>query len=77
MERVNVFLRTPLYSVGGGGAHLPSGVLLLEGMLMERDGAGIRIEADRFLDARGRELLEETLTLVLPWEKIDHVLIID
>ncbi len=76
MDRVSVYLRTPLFSYGGTGAHLPAGVLIIEGLLADRDASSVRIDAERLLDERGRVLLEETFTVVIPWAKIDHILVI-
>jgi hypothetical protein len=76
MESVSIYLRTPLHSYGGTSAHLPAGVLVVEGQLVDRDASSIRVDADRLLDDRGRTLLDETVTLVLPWAKIDHMLVI-
>lgn len=75
-ERVTTYLRTPLYSVGGTEAQLPAGILILEGILVDRDPSSIRMDVERMLDERGRELLDETVTLVIPWAKVDHVLVI-
>lgn len=75
MERVSVFLRTPLFSFGGDEAPLPAGVMVLEGQLAAQEPGALRIEADRLSDQRGRELSDEAVSLWIPWEKIDHVLI--
>ncbi len=75
MERVSIYLRTALSSYGGAD-HLPDGVMILEGHLAERDAATLRVETDRLRDDRGRTLLEETITLIVPWEKVDHLLVI-
>lgn len=76
MDRVMVFLRTSLYSYGGRDAHIPPGVMVVEGSLVHENQGSIRVDADRFLDERGRELLDEAMTMTIPWGKIDHVLIV-
>lgn len=76
MDSVSIYLRTPLHSYGGAEAHLPAGVLVVEGQLVDRNDSSIRIDAHRLLDDRGRVLLDETVTLVLPWAKVDHMLVI-
>lgn len=76
MERVTTYLRTPLFSFGGSD-HLPDGVMIIEGELVDRDVSAARIDADRLLDERGRELLDEAISLIVPWEKIDHMLVIE
>ena len=75
MDRVTIYLRTVLFSYGGTD-HLPAGVMIIDGHLAERDAASVRVEADTLRDERGRTLLDETLTLIVPWEKIDHMLVI-
>lgn len=75
MERVSVYLRTPLFSYGASD-HLPDGVAIVEGRLAERDASSARIDADCLKDERGRELLDEAITLIIPWAKIDHMLVI-
>ncbi len=74
MERVTVFLRTSLFSFGGPEAHLPVGVMVVEGNLVDRVAGGIVLETDRLLDERGRELSAAGLKIQLPWSKIDHIL---
>jgi hypothetical protein len=76
MDRVTVYLRTPLSSSGGSSAHLPAGISAIEGTLVERDTSSARVDAERLLDDRGRELLDESVTLVIPWAKIDHMVVL-
>ena len=73
MDRVTVFLRTSLFSFGGPNAHLPAGVMVIECTIAERLSGGLIIETDRMLDERGRELSDISLTLQLPWAKVDHI----
>lgn len=75
MERVTVYLRTALFSYGHSEAHVPHGVMVVEGRLVERLSGGLRIETDLLLDARGRELSDVELSIELPWGKIDHVVV--
>lgn len=75
MERVTVFLRTELFSFGHADSHIPNGVMVIEARLVERLSGGVRLETDLLLDARGRELSDEVLTLELPWAKVDHLLV--
>lgn len=75
MDRVSLYLRTPLFSYGGSD-HLPDGVYIVEGQMAAAEDAYVRIDADRLLDERGRELTDEVTTLMIPWAKIDHVLVI-
>ncbi|TNE85779.1 MAG: hypothetical protein EP330_24390 [Deltaproteobacteria bacterium] len=75
MESVMVFLRTELFSYGHADAHVPNGVMVIEGRVVERLSGGLRLETDLLLDLRGRELSDEELTLELPWAKIDHIVV--
>lgn len=75
MERATVFLRTELFSFGHDDAHVPNGVMVIEGRVIERISGGIRFETDLLLDGRGREMTDDVLTLELPWSKVDHILV--
>ncbi|MFT4624177.1 MAG: hypothetical protein ACI8PZ_002836 [Myxococcota bacterium] len=74
MKRVVVFLRTSLFSFGGADAHVPPGVMVVEGNIVDRVAGGVVLDTDRFLDERGRELSAAGLKVQLPWAKIDHIL---
>ena len=74
MQRVTVFLRTSLFSFGGPDAHLPAGVMVVEGLLVDRVAGGVVLDTDRFLDDRGRELSAAGMKIQLPWAKVDHIL---
>ena len=74
MESVTVFLRTALFSFGGADSHVPVGVMILDGRIVDRPAGALTIEVDRCRDERGREISEQSLTLQLPWAKIDHIL---
>lgn len=75
MDRVSIFLRSPLFSFGGDDAPLPAGVMVVEGMMVAQEPGAIRIDAERLADQRGRQLTDESISLWVPWEKIDHVLV--
>ena len=75
MSRVTVFLRTNLFSYSGPEKHVPSGVMVIDGRVIEQSATGITLETDRLLDDRGRVLSEASLKLVLPHTKIDHLLL--
>jgi len=74
MESVTVFLRTALFSLGGADSHLPAGVMVIDGKIVDRPAGALTVETSRLLDGRGRELGDQALTLQLPWAKIDHIL---
>jgi hypothetical protein len=73
MEKVTVFLRTALFSFGGDDAHVPTGVMVLVGEVVDRPSGGITIKTERLLGERGRLLSEAKHTLCLPWAKVDHI----
>lgn len=75
MDRVTVFLRTSLFSFGGADAHVPAGVMVVVGQIVDRPASGLVLETHEFLDERGRRLSEESITIQLPWAKIDHVIV--
>ena len=74
MDQVTVFLRTSLFSYGGPDAHVPHGVMVIDGEILDRPSGGIRLRATRLMDDRGRRLSEAETILQLPWAKIDHIL---
>ena len=74
MEKTTVYLRTSLFSLGGPRAHVPAGVMIIEGKSTYADG-GLTIEVDSLLDERGRELSNAPITLRLTMEKVDHMVV--
>lgn len=74
MTHTTVYLRTSLFSLGGPRAHVPAGVMIIEGNSEYADG-GLTIEVDRLLDERGRELSNAPITLRLPMAKVDHLVV--
>ena len=75
MDRVTVFLRTSLFSFGGHDAHVPAGVMVVVGRLIDKPNTCVILETHAFLDERGRKVSEEGMTIHLPWAKIDHILV--
>lgn len=75
MRRVTIYLRTSLFSVGGPKAHVPAGVVVVEGELVDEAGGGVTVRCERLLDERGRVLDESRLVLRLPWAKVDHLVV--
>ncbi len=75
MDRVTVYLRTTLFSLGGPRAHVPAGVMVVEGTSPGSEGGAITVHTERMLDERGRELSDAELVLRLPWAKVDHVVV--
>ena len=56
MSQVTVFLRTSLFSYSGPKKHLPSGVMVIDGHVIEQNNSGITVETSRMMDDRGRVL---------------------
>lgn len=77
MSQVTVFLRTSLFSYSGPKKHLPSGVMVIDGHVIEQNNSGVTIETARMMDDRGRVLSEDSLKLMLPQSKIDHILVVE
>lgn len=75
MDNVTVFLRTSLFTFGGGDAHVPSGVMAVVGRVLDTPGGGVTLRARSFVDERGRPLGEQEITLHIPWSKIDHLVV--
>ena len=75
-ERVMVFLRTSLFSVAGPTAHVPHGVTVVVGTVIDRPAGSVRVAAERLVDERGRVTSEAPLVLELPWDKIDHIAVV-
>ena len=75
MERVNIYLRTSLFTYGGNGGHLPSGVMVIEGHILDRPSGAVSVRTATMRDARGRPISEAEINLQIPWAKIDHMVI--
>ena len=75
MDRVTIYLRTSLFSLGGPRAHVPAGVMVVEGASPGSEGGALTVHTERLLDDRGRELSDAELVLRLPWAKVDHVVV--
>lgn len=74
MDRVTLFLRTSLFTLGGDDGHIPSAVMILEGHLQDKAGGAITVKVSAMRDTKGKTLSESATTLQLPWSKIDHIL---
>lgn len=71
--RVRVFLRSPLFTFAG---HVPRNASVVEGLVTEAQELGYTVAVESFADDRGRPLEGAAVKLVLPREKIDHVLVL-
>jgi hypothetical protein len=77
MDRLTLFLRTSLFSLGGSDPHVPPGVMVVKGRSSDRGAGGVTLSVEEGLDEKGRALPTKPITLVIPWSKIDHVLVHD
>jgi hypothetical protein len=73
MQNVTVFLRAPLFTLPHGAGHVPAGTTILEAEVVDKVSGGLTLATKRLLGERGDVLAESTLTLIVPWAKIDHV----
>ena len=76
MNRVQVFLRAPLFSTRDNG-HLPRRAMILDGDVKETGNGGITISVTGFRSEQGEELAGEAKTLFIPNSKVDHIWMLD
>ena len=74
MARVTLFLRTALFSTASDSAHLPAGVAIIDGEIIDRPAGALTVKTEAYRDSRDRDLIGSSNTLTIPWSKIDHVL---
>lgn len=73
MDKVTVFLRTALFTLGLDDGHVPPGVAIIDGDVLDRPSAGLLLSTTRLRDERGRVLADRQVKILIPWSKIDHV----
>lgn len=71
---IRVFLRQDLYVPPGDAAHLPRGVAVLEGALLEVNALGLVVDVTAYLSEKLQSLGGNAAKLLVPVAKIDHVL---
>lgn len=76
MDKVRVFLRTDLFTVGGELRHAPDGACILDGRVREQSAGGFIVEVARWYRADGRPLEGGPAVLYLPTGKVDHLLLL-
>ena len=76
MDRVQVFLRSPLFTTREG-THVPRRAVILEGKVEETRGSGLVLAVTAWRNDLGEELEGKPATLFLPGTKIDHVWVLD
>ena len=76
MDRVRVFLRSPLFTTRDGG-HLPRKAVILDGSIQETGGGGVQLTVQTWRDDQGQDLTGDSKTLFIPNSKIDHIWIQD
>ena len=75
MDRVTLFLRASLFSPPGPEPHVPPNGVIIVGNTSDRGGSGVTITIETMSDERGRPLTVKPVTVIVPWAKIDHVLL--
>lgn len=75
MDQVRLYLKTPLFAFRRA-PHLPRTAMVLEGSAEDRPG-GLRIHVSAWLEEAGEAVVGPTLTLLIPFAKIDHVHILN
>jgi hypothetical protein len=76
MDRVQVFLRNPLFT-SRENSHVPAQAVILEGEVQENRGAGVLIKVSVWLDKHQEDLGGDPKTLFIPPSKIDHIFYLD
>jgi hypothetical protein len=78
MDNVVIYLRTALFTYGGDVGHVPAGATVIEGRILDEKAAGgALVETRGFYDDRGKKLGDKQVRIILPWAKVDHVLLRD
>lgn len=75
--RAHVFLRQPLFTFPGAGAHVPAAATVLDAVCSPVEGFGLKVEVSAWFDEKGRELKGDPAVLILPATKIDHLKVLD
>jgi len=76
MDRVRIYLRTPLFTARTG-AHLPAGAHVLTGQVRSHEPGGLVIVVSDYADAEGRAQAGEGTVLYVPTAKIDHAQLLE
>ena len=76
MDRVQVFLRSPLFTTREAN-HGPRRAVILEGKVEESRGGGIVLAVTAWKNDHGEALEGQPATLYLPPTKIDHIWVLD
>lgn len=69
---VTVYLKTPLF-IFKSAPHLPPATAAVRGSEARREGGGVQLVVEQYLDEDGRVLDGSPLELFVPNAKIDHV----
>ena len=82
MKNVTIFLRTALFCAGPAQhaqvqPHVPIGATIIEAEILDQPATGLLIRVGRLLDSNGKELAKTPIVLLLPWGKVDHLLVND
>jgi hypothetical protein len=75
MQRMTLYLRATLFAPPGATPHVPAGALILVGNADEGGSGGVTLRLEQAFDEKGRPLPTTPVRLIVPWAKIDHVLL--
>jgi len=73
MNQATIYLRNSLFSTSASQGHVPAGVMIIKGEILEAAGGGVITLTHQLCDERAKVLTEQALKLQLPWAKIDHI----
>ena len=76
MDHVQVFLRSPLFTLRKD-PHVPPRAVILEGNVMGTQSGGVQIKIHTWRNDQGAELESDSMTLFIPNTKIDHICVLD
>lgn len=71
---VTVLLTTPLFVLEHVEGPTPAGSVVVSGSLRGVGNGGVELSAEKYRDARGKELGGRPAMLFLPLAKIDHII---
>ena len=73
MNQATIYLRNSLFSTSASSGHVPAGVMIIKGEIVDSAGGGVITITHQLCDERAKVLAETPLKLHLPWAKIDHI----
>ena len=81
MQKVALYLKTPLFALKGCSDPVPSKAIIIEGTILEEGKGGIRLETSAYYSVESkspseqerRHLKGSSIKLFVPSGKIDHM----